>query len=70
MSRLQDYNHAHLAACHAQLGQMEEARAEAAEALRMRPDFTIRWLMLSEPYENPVDAEPLHEGMRKAGLPE
>jgi len=36
----------------------------------MRPDFTIRWLMLSEPFENPADAEPELEGLRKAGLPE
>jgi hypothetical protein len=36
----------------------------------MRPDFTIGWLMLSEPYKNPADAEPLLEGMRTAGLPE
>ena len=70
ISRVQDYNHAYLAACHAQLGQMEEARAEAAEALRLRPDFTIGWLMLSEPYKNPADAEPSLEGMRKAGLPD
>jgi adenylate cyclase len=70
MSRLHDYVHAYLAACHAQLGQREKAQAEAAEVLRMRPDFTIRWLMLSEPFKNPVDAEPELEALRKAGLPE
>jgi adenylate cyclase len=70
ISRVQYYNHAYLAACRAQLGQMEEARAEAAEALRLRPDFTIGWLMLSEPYKNPADAEPSLDGMRKAGLPD
>jgi TolB-like protein len=70
MSRIHDYVHAYLAACHAQLGQGEEARAEAAEVLRMQPDFTIRRLMLAEPFKNPADAEPEVEGMRKAGLPE
>jgi TolB-like protein/class 3 adenylate cyclase/Flp pilus assembly protein TadD len=70
MSRLFSWSHANLAACHAQLGQMDEARAEAAEVLRMQPNFTISWLMREEPYKNPADAEPFIQGMRKAGLPE
>ena len=70
MSSLRAYNHALLAACRAQLGQMAEARAEAAEVLRMRPDFTIGWVMLSEPFKTPADAEPMLEGMRKVELPE
>jgi tetratricopeptide (TPR) repeat protein len=70
LSHLQDYNHAYLAACYAQLGEKEKARSEAEETLRMRPEFTIGWLMLSEPFKNAADAEPLLEGLRKAGLPE
>src|SRR5262249_40828380 len=41
MSRLQYYNHAYLAGCYAQLGQLEEARAEVAKTLHLQPDFTI-----------------------------
>jgi TolB-like protein/class 3 adenylate cyclase/Tfp pilus assembly protein PilF len=70
MSRLHYYNHAYLAACHAQLGQLEEAKAEVAEVLRLRPDYTITRTMLSEPFKNPADAEPEVESLRKAGLPE
>jgi TolB-like protein len=70
MSRLFSWSHAMLAACHAQLGRRDEARAEAAEVLRMQPDFTVSWLMREEPFENPADAEPLLEGLRMAGLPE
>jgi adenylate cyclase len=70
MSRRHGYVHAYLAACHAQLGEREEARAEAGEVMRMQPDFTLRRFMLSEPFQNPADAEPEVEGMRKAGLPE
>jgi adenylate cyclase len=70
MSRMNDYIHAYLAACHAQLGQIQQAREEVATLLRMRPDFTIRWMMLAEPFKNPADAEPEIEGMRKAGLPD
>src|SRR4030095_2286134 len=51
MSRLQDYNHAYLAGCYAQLGQLEEARAEVAKVLQLRPDFTITRFMLSEPFK-------------------
>jgi hypothetical protein len=61
---------AQLAACHAQLGQMNEAGAEAVEALRLHPSFTIGWNMMSEPFKNLADAEPMVTGMRKAGLPE
>jgi adenylate cyclase len=70
MSRLSSWNHACLAACHAHLGQMEEARTEVAEALRLEPNFTIHWLLQEEPYKNPIDAVPLVDGMRKAGFPE
>jgi adenylate cyclase len=70
MSRLFSWSHAHLAACHAQLGHMNEARAEAAEVLRMQPGFTVSWLMMEEPDKDVADAEPFLEGLRKAGLPE
>jgi Flp pilus assembly protein TadD len=70
MSRLFSWNHADLAACHAHLGQMEEARTEVAEALRLQPNFTINWLLQEEPFKNPIDAVPLVDGMRKAGFPE
>jgi hypothetical protein len=61
---------AKLAACHAQLGQMNEARVDAVEALRLHPSSTISWNMMSEPFKNLADAEPMVAGMRKAGLPE
>jgi adenylate cyclase len=70
MSLLRAYNHALLAACHAQLGQMEQAKTETTETLLLRPGFTIGWAMLSEPFKFPGDAEPMIEGMHKAGLPE
>jgi adenylate cyclase len=70
MSVLRAYNHALLAACQAQLGQMEQAKREVTEALLLSPDFTIGWAMLTEPFKFPGDAEPMIEGMRKAGLPE
>jgi adenylate cyclase len=63
--------HIWLAANLAQLGRLDEARAEAAEVLRIDPKYTIdgtqRRLAL---YKRPGDAEHLFDGLRKAGLPE
>ncbi|MFZ1101493.1 MAG: tetratricopeptide repeat protein, partial [Hyphomicrobiaceae bacterium] len=63
--------HIWLAASLAQLGQLDEARAEATEVLRLDPKYTIdgtqRRLAL---YKRPEDTEHLLDGLRKAGLPE
>jgi adenylate cyclase len=62
--------HLMLAATYAQLGQLEEARAEAAEVLRINPRFTIEsWKRLNV-CKDPKDAEHRLDGLRKAGLPE
>jgi tetratricopeptide (TPR) repeat protein len=58
------------AACYAQLGQLEEARAIAADALKRDPDFSLRAFALVEPYKSHADLDHMIEGMRKAGLPE
>jgi adenylate cyclase len=59
-----------LAAAYAQLGQIEEARAEAAEVLRIYPGFTIeKWKPLAA-FKYPKDLKHRVEGLRKAGLPE
>jgi adenylate cyclase len=63
--------HVWLAATLAQLGQLEEARAEAAEVLRLQPNYSIsgtpRRLMA---FKNPKDDRHFFDGLRKAGLPE
>jgi adenylate cyclase len=59
-----------LASAYAQLGQLEEARAEAAEALRINPGFTIESWKRVAAYKDPKDAEHRLDGARKAGLPE
>jgi adenylate cyclase len=59
-----------LASAYAQLGQIEEARAEAAEVLRINPSFTIESYKRLLVYRDPKDLEHRLDGMRKAGLPE
>ena len=62
--------HLWLAAAYAQSGQLEEARKEVAEVLRVNPGFTIgSWKRLAV-YKDPKDAEHHIDGSRKAGLPE
>jgi adenylate cyclase len=56
---------------YAQLGQLENARAEAAEVLRINPKYTIdgtqRQLSV---FKRSEDAKHFFDGLRKAGLPE
>jgi len=59
-----------MAACLAELGDMERARASVAECLARRPDFTIGWYMSKEPFRDPADAERVAASLRLAGLPE
>jgi uncharacterized protein (DUF924 family)/TolB-like protein len=70
-ARVRTYRYAALiAACHARLGDMERAKAAAADALRMRPDFSIARFMRKEPFKNPAEAEQLASSLRLAGLPD
>src|SRR5215813_7821027 len=64
-------SHAMLAAAYAQSGQLEEARYEAAEVLRINPGFTIEsWKPLRHAHKYAKDLEHRIDGLRKAGLPE
>ena len=64
------FAHLLLAAAYAQLGRMEEAKAEAAEALRMSPGFSVQRIAQRTPLKDPAVLARLVDGMRKAGLPE
>jgi hypothetical protein len=62
--------HSLLAATLARMGQREEARAEAAEALRLAPNFSISRFRPLFGLKYPQDERHLFEGLRQAGLPE
>jgi adenylate cyclase len=57
-----------MAACYAQLGQLDKARECAAETLRLKPDF--HHLHQTLHHKNSADIAHWLDGMRKAGLPE
>jgi adenylate cyclase len=63
--------HCFLAATYARLGDIEKARAEAAEVLRIDPKWTIEGAgMRLSAFKRTEDAEHYFDGLRKAGLPE
>jgi adenylate cyclase len=62
--------HRNLAACFAQLGRIEEAKAAAQELLAREPDFRISVFEARYPLRRPDDRERLIAGLRMAGLPE
>ncbi|SFB67309.1 TolB amino-terminal domain-containing protein [Bosea sp. CRIB-10] len=59
-----------LAASLAQLGQLDEGRAEAELFLVGNPEFSIRHWAAMEPFRDNALRERFVEGFRKAGLPE
>jgi adenylate cyclase len=65
------FGHAGLAATYARLGQLAEARIEAAEVLRINPGYTIGATQRQvDPFKNPSDGEHFFDDLRRAGLPE
>ena len=68
-SRARQYRFAALmAACHAELGDMDRARASVAECLTMRPGYSVGQFLQKERFKNPADAAQLAGSVRLAGL--
>src|SRR5262249_5987190 len=60
--------HLMLAAVYSELGQAAEARAEAAEVLRLNPQFSLEVHKERVPIKDPVVLERHIAALRKAGL--
>jgi Flp pilus assembly protein TadD len=54
-----------LAAAYAQAGKTDEAKAALAEARRLNPAITVKWMKDHTP-----NLPAVFDGLRKAGLPE
>jgi hypothetical protein len=48
----------------------EMANSHAAKVLRLKPDFSVRDIERTEPYEDSAATQHLEDGLRKAGLSE
>jgi len=57
-----------LAIAYSSLGREEEARAEAAEVLRIHPKFAVEYAAKTWPYKNQADRDLVINALRKAGL--
>jgi TolB-like protein/Tfp pilus assembly protein PilF len=64
------FAHFGLAATYSLAGREEEARAEVAEVLRIKPNTSLKGSERNLPYKNKADTDHLINAMRKAGLPE
>jgi adenylate cyclase len=60
--------HLMLAAVYSELGQAAEARAEAAEVLRLNPNFSLEVHKQRMPIKDPAVLERHIAALRKAGL--
>ena len=57
------FAYSNLAAAYALEGKMDEAKAALAEAFRLNPKLTVKWMIAHTP-----NLPPVFEGLRKAGL--
>jgi adenylate cyclase len=62
------FAHSGLAATYGLMGREKEARAEAAEALRINPKFSVEYAAKIIPFKRQEDKDQLIRGLRKAGL--
>ena len=62
------FAHLGLTASYVYLGRQEEAHAEAAEVLKLDPEFSLENLVNTTPLKNKTDVDRLVGALRKAGL--
>src|SRR5215470_5730184 len=69
ITALDQFHHAFIAACHAQLGAEPSARAHATAALEREPSFSVESYLKTLHYKRAEDREHHREALLKAGLP-
>jgi len=60
--------HVMLTTCYVERDRMDDARREAAEVLRINPDYSVEGSDNRSPYKNPADRERQAHSLRRAGL--
>ena len=61
----QFFQYTNLAAAYALAGKMDEAKAALADARRLNPAITVKWMQQHTP-----NLPAVFDGLRKAGMPE
>jgi adenylate cyclase len=69
VARPQYFTRAHMAACVAELGEIDKARGYVAEVLKLRPGFRVDRYASALPFREQPDRDHVSRGMLKAGLP-
>jgi adenylate cyclase len=64
------FPHVRLVAVYSDLGREQDAQAQAAEVLKIQPDFSIESYARANPFKDTAAIEYRKELLRKAGLPE
>ncbi|MDJ0624278.1 MAG: tetratricopeptide repeat protein, partial [Desulfocapsaceae bacterium] len=64
------YPHPRLVMIYSDLGRLQEARKQAAEVLRVNPEFTVEGWAKANPFKDPAIVDYRKELLRKAGLPD
>ena len=62
------FPHLTLAAAFAEMGKMEEARAEVREVMRIRPNYNVKLVPKSFPWKDQGELDRLADSLRKAGM--
>jgi adenylate cyclase len=62
------WNHLMLVATYSKMGREEEARAEAAEVLRINPKFSLDFFAKTSAYKQQSVRDNLFNALQKAGL--
>jgi adenylate cyclase len=60
--------HLHVLVAYSESGQKAESQVEAAEILRLSPQFSLERVRQRLPFKNPAELERILDGLRKAGL--
>jgi tetratricopeptide (TPR) repeat protein len=64
------YNYHTLAIAHVELGQIDAARRDIENILRIEPKMSVRTYRDSQPYQDETQLNRIITAFRKAGLPE
>ena len=64
------WGHVTLVAANGNLGQIEEAKTALAEALKVKPDLSISYIMKTLPPRHKNGLDPYLAGLRLAGMPD